>query len=363
MVVAGLMSGTSMDGVDAALIATDGEEVEAFGPTHLRAYSEEERAVLRAALAAATKLEDRSARPGVLAEAERIVTDAHAEAVEALLARQDVDAGRVQLIGFHGQTVFHAPARRLTVQIGDGAALARRLGIPVVYDFRAADVAAGGQGAPLVPIYHRALVRAAGLAGDVAVVNVGGVANVTRVAADGSLTAFDTGPGNALIDDLVRERTGEPMDRDGRLSLAGRVERQVLAELISDPWFALPPPKSLDRDAFSRGPVARLSTADAAATLAAFTAEAIARGVALAGGADAIVVCGGGAHNPAILKELAAASGARITTADQHGWSVDFMEAQAFAYLAARFVAGLPSSFPETTGVPEPTIGGVLVRP
>jgi len=363
MVVAGLMSGTSMDGVDAALLATDGEEVEAFGPTHFRAYSEAERAVLRAALAAATGLDDRSARPEPLAAAERIVTDAHAEAVEALLARADVDASRIGLVGFHGQTVFHAPARGLTVQIGDGPALARRLGIPVIHDFRAADVAAGGQGAPLVPVYHRALVRSAGLQGDVAVVNIGGVANVTRIGADGSLVAFDTGPGNALIDDLVRERTGAPMDRDGRLSLAGKVEPQTLAELMADPWFALPPPKSLDRDAFSRAPVARLSTEDAAATLAAFTAEAIARAVALAGGAQWIVVCGGGAHNPAILARLAEMSGAAISTADQHGWSVDFMEAQAFAFLAARFVAGLPASYPQTTGVPLPTVGGVLASP
>ncbi len=363
IVALGLMSGTSMDGIDAALIATDAEEVEAFGPTAFRPYSEAERAVLRAALAAATTLDDRDARPGVLAEAERIVTDAHAETVESLLARSDVDAGRVSLVGFHGQTVFHAPDRRLTVQIGDGVALARRLGIPVVYDFRAADVAAGGQGAPLVPIFHRALVRAAGLAGDVAVVNIGGVANVTRVGADGSLVAFDTGPGNALIDDLVRERTGAAMDRDGRLSLAGRVQAQTLAELIAHPWFDLPPPKSLDRDAFSRAPVARLSTEDAAATLAAFTAEAIVRAIRLAGGADAIVVCGGGAHNPAIIENLARMSGVAVSTADAHGWSVDFIEAQAFAYLAARHVAGLPISFPETTGCPHPLTGGILARP
>ena len=363
IVALGLMSGTSMDGIDAALIATDAEEVEAFGPTAFRPYSEAERAVLRAALAAATTLEDRDARPAVLAEAERIVTDAHAETVESLLARSDVDAGRVSLVGFHGQTVFHAPDRRLTVQIGDGVGLARRLGIPVVYDFRAADVAAGGQGAPLVPIFHRALVRAARLAGNVAVVNIGGVANVTRVGADGSLVAFDTGPGNALIDDLVRERTGAAMDRDGRLSLAGTVQAQTLAELIAHPWFDLPPPKSLDRDAFSRAPVARLSTEDAAATLAAFTAEAIVRAIRLAGGADAIVVCGGGAHNPAILDNLARMSGVAVSTADAHGWSVDFIEAQAFAYLAARHVAGLPISFPDTTGCPHPMTGGILARP
>lgn len=359
-VAAGLMSGTSMDGIDAALIATDGEDVEAFGPTAFRAYLPEEREVLRAALAAAVSLEDRDARPAVLAEAERIVTDAHAETIEALLARPDVDASRVTLVGFHGQTVFHAPSRRLTVQIGDGAALAKRLGIPVVFDFRAADVAAGGQGAPLVPIFHRALVRASGLEGDVAVVNIGGVANVTRVAADGSLIAFDTGPGNALIDDLVHERTGEAMDRGGLLSLAGTVQSQTLAELISDPWFDLPPPKSLDRNAFSRSPVARLGTADAAATLAAFTAESIARAIHLAGGVHRIIVCGGGAHNPAILQMLETASRTQVSTGDALGWSVDFIEAQAFAYLAARSLAGLPLSFPETTGVPYPMPGGVL---
>ncbi len=362
IVALGLMSGTSMDGIDAALIATDAEDVEAFGPTAFRPYSEAERSVLRAALALAPTLTDRAARPGVLAEAERIVTVAHAEAVEQLLARPDVDAIRVSLVGFHGQTVFHAPARGLTVQIGDGASLAHRLGIPVVHDFRAADVAAGGQGAPLVPVFHRALVRAAGLSGDVAVVNIGGVANVTRVGADDSLIAFDTGPGNALIDDLVRERTGAAMDRDGRLSLAGTIQTQTLAELIADPWFDLKPPKSLDRDAFSRRPVARLSTEDAAATLAAFTAEAILRGIDLAGGADQIVVCGGGAHNPAILRGLAA-GGAPVATADAFGWSVDFIEAQAFAYLAARHCAGLPISFPDTTGCPRPMTGGILSTP
>jgi len=362
-VVVGLMSGTSMDGVDAALIATDGEEVEAFGPTHFRPYSEEERAVLRAALVAATRLDRRDARPGVIGEAERVVTEAHAQAVETLLARDDVDAPRVTLVGFHGQTVFHAPDRRLTIQIGDGAALSRRLGLPVVYDFRAADVAAGGQGAPLVPVFHAALVRAAKLEGDVAVVNIGGVGNVTRIGADGSIVAFDTGPGNALIDDLVRERTGAAMDAGGALAASGTVQLQSLAELMDHPWFSLPPPKSLDRDAFSRAPVARLSTADAAATLAAFTAETIARAVALAGGADAIIVCGGGAHNPTILALLAEASGARVTTADALGWSGDFLEAQAFAYLAARSVAGLPLSLPETTGVPYPMPGGILAEP
>ncbi|MBN9021080.1 MAG: anhydro-N-acetylmuramic acid kinase, partial [Rhizobiales bacterium] len=220
--VVGLMSGTSMDGVDAAILVTDGEAVGEAGATYFRPYAEAERAVLREALAEARSLGDRDARPGVLARAERVVTDAHAEAVETLRAQH---RGPVDLVGFHGQTVFHAPERRLTVQIGDGRQLSERLGVPVVYDFRAADVAAGGQGAPFVPLYHRALVRKAGLGGDVVVANIGGVANITRIGADGSIRSGDTGPGNALIDDLVLVLAGEPMDRDGSRAARGRVDR------------------------------------------------------------------------------------------------------------------------------------------
>ncbi len=217
MNVLGLMSGTSMDGVDAAVLMTDGEAIDGFGPRLARPYGEDERAVLRRALAAARDLTDRDARPGVLSEAEAIVTDAHAQAVARL--RRDHPDLAIDLIGFHGQTVFHAPERRLTVQIGDGAALARRLGVPVVFDLRAADVAAGGEGAPLVPVYHRALVAHAGLAGSVVVVNIGGVANLTRIGADGGLLAGDTGPGNALIDDFVR---GAHRRRHGPRRGAGR---------------------------------------------------------------------------------------------------------------------------------------------
>ena len=361
LTVVGLMSGTSMDGVDAAMLRTDGEVVAGDGPTHFRPYSEDERALLRRALAEARSLSDRAKRPGILGEAERMMTDAHSEAVESLLAANPGISP--DLVGFHGQTVFHAPDRRLTVQIGDGAGLARRLAMPVVYDFRAADVAAGGQGAPFVPAYHRALVRAAGLEGDTVVLNVGGVANLTRLGADGSIVAGDTGPGNALLDDFVRARTGLRMDEGGRISAEGAVDRAVLSELMAHPFFDLPMPKSLDRDAFSAAAVARLSTADGAATLAAFTAETAARGIAVAGGADTAIVSGGGAHNPTILALLGRATGARVLTASDLGWSGDFVEAQAFAYLAARSLAGLPLSFPETTGVPRPMPGGVLARP
>jgi anhydro-N-acetylmuramic acid kinase len=359
--VLGLMSGTSMDGVDAAVLETDGETIGAKGPTHFRPYSEGERTVLRRAIAEARTMSDRSARPGAVAEGERIVTDAHAEAVEEL-QRRNPDLA-IDLIGFHGQTVFHAPRQGLTVQIGNGRELARRLGIPVVFDLRAADVAAGGEGAPLVPVYHRALVERAKLGGTVVVVNIGGVANITRIAADGSLVAGDTGPGNALIDDFILRRTGAPMDRDGAHAARGKVDRSALARLMDNPWFDRPMPKSLDRDAFSAEPVAELSTEDGAATLAAFTSDAILKGIVMAGGADRIVVAGGGASNGVLMQFIGQAAGRQLGHSQSLGWSADFLEAEAFAYLAARSRRGLPLTFPGTTGVRAPMTGGVFVEP
>ena len=361
MTVLGLMSGTSMDGVDAAVLVTDGETIGGFGPRLFRSYSLVERDMLRAAVREARALADRMARPGALAAAERIVTNAHGEAVERLLAENS--GLKLDLVGFHGQTVFHAPARRLTVQIGDGKALARRLGIPVVHDFRAADVAAGGEGAPLVPIYHRALAAAAGLTGPVAIVNIGGVANITRIQADGSLIAGDTGPGNALLDDFIKARTGAAMDVEGRVAARGRVDAAALARLGANPWFERPMPKSLDRDAFSLDAVASLSVEDGAATLVAFTSGTIVKGIVISGGAERIVVAGGGASNPTLMRRLASDARVPVESAAALGWSPDFLEAEAFAYLAARSTRGLPLTFPGTTGVPRPTTGGVLARP
>lgn len=374
----GLMSGTSMDGVDVALIETDGHRVHRFGPTLLRPYTDPERAAIAAALAQAPTLATRADRPTALAHAEAIVTAAHAEAVADFLEQNGLGASDIAVIGFHGQTVFHAPARRLTVQIGDGLALARATGIPVVYDFRAADVAAGGQGAPLVPIYHAALVAGSDLPRPVAVVNIGGVANITFVGdtRPGSgpafhtmdatvldLVAFDCGPGNALLDDWCEAKSGRPVDVDGHLAARGHVDETVLADLLAHPYFALPAPKSLDRNAFSAAAVARLSPEDGAATLTAFTARAIARGLdLLPTRPKSVVVAGGGAHNPTMLAMIAEATGAEVKTASQVGWSTDFLEAQAFAHLAVRHVEGLPLSWPGTTGVPQPTRGGVLAR-
>ena len=244
------MSGTSLDGVDVALIETDGECIAHFGPSGYRPYADNEQALLRQALAQGVALTDRAARPGVLAEADDFVTRVHAETVEAFLETEHIDKSDVAIIGFHGQTVLHRPGQRLTVQIGDGKALARRLGIPVAYDFRAADVAAGGQGAPLVPAFHQALARDLKRAHPIAVLNVGGVANVTFVDG-GDPIACDTGPGNALIDDFMRARTGAPLDRDGDQAAKGRVDEAFVARVLADGFFGLPYPKSLDRNAFA----------------------------------------------------------------------------------------------------------------
>jgi anhydro-N-acetylmuramic acid kinase len=270
----------------------------------------------------------------------------------------------VDIIGFHGHTVLHRPDARLTVQIGDGAALATRLGAPVAWDMRADDVAAGGQGAPLVPIYHDALVARAGLEGPTVVINIGGVANLTFARPGLDPIACDTGPGNALLDDLMLERTGAPLDRDGTTASSGRVDTACLAQLLAHSFFALPPPKSLDRDAFSRRAVVGLGTADAAATLVAFTAAAIALAVEqLPAMPRRAIVCGGGGHNPAIMRALAQRLSCPTMLASDLGWSLDAMEAQAFAYLAARTMRALPITFPGTTGAPTPLRGGRISRP
>jgi anhydro-N-acetylmuramic acid kinase len=359
------MSGTSMDGVDVALIETDGSTAVRFGPEGFEPYDDRDRALLREALAIARSLDDRSARPAALAAAERMVTDRHAAAVERFLDRHADARARVGLVGFHGQTVLHRPERHLSIQIGDGEALAHRLGLPVVYDFRAADLAAGGEGAPIAPVYHRALVAAAGIAGSVAFLNIGGVANVTFIGETGSdPIACDTGPGNALLDDLMLARTGRPIDRDGVAAAAGRCDPDALDQLLDHPYFELPPPKSLDRNAFSLAPVAHLSTTDAAATLTCFTAASVARLLSqLPAEPRQLIVCGGGARNPTLMAELGRRMPCEVTTATACGWSADAMEAQAFAYLAVRSAAGLPLTFPTTTGVRQATTGGVIALP
>lgn len=364
MTAIGLMSGTSLDGVDIALIETDGEHVSSRGPSGYRPYSAAERDLLRAALADAATLTDRDARPGALAEAERTVTDVHAEAVEAFIAQHGIVRETIDVVGFHGQTVLHRPLQRLTVQIGDATALARAIRIAVVHDFRAADVAAGGQGAPFVPVYHRALARALDREGPIVVVNIGGVSNITYVDGD-TLIACDTGPGNALLDDFVSRVTEQAFDDSGNLAVQGTPDAAWLASALAHPFFRAHPPKSLDRNEFNSLRLPEITPADGAATLTAFTAAAIAAiAPLLPSPPREWIVTGGGARNFTMMRMLGEKlAPANVQTADEIGWSGDAMEAQAFAFLAVRGLKGLPLSYPATTGVPVPMTGGVLMKP
>jgi anhydro-N-acetylmuramic acid kinase len=364
MTAIGLMSGTSLDGVDIALIETDGERVAAFGPTGYRPYTDPERGLLREALAEAVNLTRRDARPGVIGEAERAVTLAHAEAVAAFLARNHIAREGIDIVGFHGQTVLHRPAQRLTVQIGDAEALAKAIRVPVMHDFRAADVAAGGQGAPFVPVYHRALAQSQRREGPVCVVNIGGVSNITYIDGADTLIACDTGPGNALLDDFMLRVRGQRFDNEGWLAAQGYPDADWIAHALQHPFFAQSPPKSLDRNDFASLPLPDMAPADGAATLTAFTAAAIARVVPLLPRPpESWIVAGGGARNPTMLGMLRErVAPASVESAEALGWSTDAIEAQAFAYLAARGLQGLPLSYPSTTGVPVPMTGGVIAK-
>lgn len=360
----GLMSGTSMDGIDAACIETDGQATLIRGPSASYPYDAAFRARLAEALADARGLADRTARPGCLAAVEAALTARHGEAVETFRTSHAV--GHVDVIGFHGHTVWHEPSvgspTRATVQIGDGRELARRTGIDVVHDLRAADFAAGGQGAPLAPIYHRAMVARLPER-PVAVINIGGVANVTWIGRRGDLIAFDTGPGNALLDDWALRHTGVPRDADGGLAAAGRVDEKALRDLLTHAYFGAVPPKTLDRNAFSASAVARLSPADGAATLTAFTAAAIAKAREQFPEQPLMwIVCGGGRRNPTLMKMLAGRVESAVAPAEAIRCDGDTVEAEAWAYLAVRSLAGLPITFPRTTGVSRPMTGGVLAR-
>ncbi len=356
----GLMSGTSLDGIDVALVETDGEEQVRRGPSRTYPYDQRQRAQLLQALEEAKSLTDRQARPGGLAALEEDLTGWHARAVAAFCADTKIDQSRLDVIGFHGQTILHRPAERLTVQLGDGAMLARLTAVPVVSDFRAADVAQGGEGAPFVPVYHRALAAAIPTR-PLAFVNIGGLANITYIGRDGELMAFDTGPGNALIDDWVADHTGASADFDGRHALQGKVDETMLARLLADPYFSLPPPKSLDRQSFSLEPLAGLSLNDGAATLTMFTARAIAAAVDHLPEAPKVwLACGGGRRNPAIMGALENSVSGLVMPAEAQGFDGDSIEAEAFAYLAVRSLRGLPLSFPTTTRVAAPMPGGVI---
>jgi anhydro-N-acetylmuramic acid kinase len=373
VIALGLMSGTSLDGIDAALIRTDGERIEAFGPWATQPYDATMRSRLRNAMTLAAQLGAAARQDPQILALTRDLTELHKNVVEALLQEAELEPGQVTVVGFHGQTLLHRPETQLTLQIGDGGWLARSLDIDVVYDFRSADVALGGQGAPLVPLYHQGLARdlepdVTAPAGPLAILNIGGIANLSwldlRLDPQGmGIVAFDTGPGNGLIDDWCALKTGVPMDRDGALGARGRVNAPALAALMASPQIQAPPPKSLDRRAFDLSLVAALSPEDGAATLAAFTAASVAGSVRhLPEAPVRWIVCGGGRHNRTLMEMLRRELGVPVQPAEDAGWRGDALEAEAFAYLAVRSLRGLPISLPSTTGAPRPVLGGVLAR-
>ena len=364
--VLGFMTGTSLDAVDMAVIETDGHDILGFGPAGEMKLDADTRAIIEDAIEDAFDWERDEEEPESFDDARMAVADAHLAASLGFMAMNGVK--NIDLVGVHGQTVLHeAPTPELegrTVQLIDAVAVADGLGLPVVHDFRTADVAAGGQGAPLAPVYHAALVRWSGLKGPVAVLNLGGVGNITFIGADGSLEAFDTGPANGMVDLLVQSRSRKRMDENGALARAGTVDAAVLAEYLAHPYFAATGPKSLDRFDFSLDAVEHLTLEDAAATLTAFAAEAVALGVARCSvQPEQVIVCGGGRHNPALMQAIAERLSVPVKTAEEHGWRGDSIEAEAFAYLAARSHLGLPISFPGTTGVKEPMTGGRTANP
>ena len=361
----GLMTGTVLDGeIDVALLATDGEAVEAFGPAALVPYEAAVLRLLEESVADARAWGFEGAEPASFARATAALTAAQSVAVASVLEAHGIAAEAVDVVGFHGQTVLHrAPTggrHGRTRQLADGAAMARDLGIDVVTDFRTSDMAHGGQGAPLAPIYHRALLDRLGRTETAAFLNLGGVANITSAAGD-RLIAFDTGPANAPINDLLRARTGAAMDVDGAIAASGSVDEPLLARLLRHPYFAAPYPKSLDRFDFPATMVDSLGTADGAATLTAFAAGAIAKALELLPTRPReLVVGGGGRRNPALMRELAGRTLLEVIDADALGLRGDMIEAECFALLAVRARRGLPLSFPTTTGVPRPLTGGVL---
>jgi anhydro-N-acetylmuramic acid kinase len=362
----GLMSGTSLDGIDAALVRSDGADVVETGPSLHLAYEPATRAQLQRAVRAAIEGRDGASDIGIAAVE---LTRLHARAVGMLIMKAGLAREEIDLIGFHGQTILHRSPRAMdsigrSWQIGDGANLAEMTRIAVVSDFRAADIAAGGEGAPLAPVYHAARLRAAGCDRPIAVLNVGGVANITFATAgapEAGLVSFDCGPGNGLIDQWMELKTGASYDKDGATALAGKTHTDRVRAMAGAPFVARRPPKSLDRYDFKIDAVLDLSAADGAATLTALTAACVAASVRhLPEPPARWIVCGGGRLNPAITAALRAQLSAPVVSAEDESWRGDMIEAECFAYLAVRALRGLPITFPRTTGTPAPISGGVI---
>jgi len=346
------MSGTSLDGVDVALVKTDGDTIGELGAFQSYPFDDEFRELVR----------DGFGKKQGHEAIEKEITNRHIQAVERFLQSEGISRGDVELIGFHGQTVFHEPDNGLTIQLGDGAEMAKAVGINVVNDLRTNDVKAGGQGAPLVPIFHAALTK--DMARPLAVLNLGGVGNVTWIGEDGQLLAFDTGPANALVDDWVKLHTDKSFDEGGAIAAAGEIDDAAVNTFMTHPYFQQKAPKSLDRDEFKKFAfelVDDLSIEDGAATLTAFTVSAVMKAQeAFPDWAETWIVCGGGRLNKSMMSAFNAYLYGAVLSAEQVGWNGDAIEAQAFAYLAARVEKGMPITFPGTTGVREPISGGAL---
>lgn len=352
----GLMSGTSLDGIDAAIINSDGKVINSIGSSLTYPYDPKLRQKVRNLFG--MPLESNAVTRSVSNE----LTLEHARAVRGLLELAGGKIENIDVIGFHGQTVFHAPEKSMTCQIGNGKLLARELGVTVAADFRTNDIAHGGQGAPLVPLFHKALAEP--LEKPISILNIGGVANLTWISADDGILAFDTGPGNALIDDWVAEKAGNGMDEGGALARSGMVDKEILRAMLTNPYFERPYPKSLDRNYFTLDPVRSLSSEDGAATLTAFTAACVAKAEnILPSRPIRWLASGGGRHNLTLMSELRACLKDEVVPIEIAGWQGDSLEAQAFGFLAVRSLLGLPISLPSTTGCSHPVSGGTLYYP
>lgn len=368
----GLMTGTVLDGfIDVALLKTDGERIIEFGPYSLEPYDNDVIDVLKQTLLAALAWQFKGPEPAIFAVAEKLITEQQSSAVVNVLERESINADQISVIGLHGQSVLHRPPKEgvpgRTRQLGDGLLMNKILGIPVAWDFRSADMKAGGQGAPLAPVYHQALLQNAEtrptLAVNTAVLNLGGVANLTAWGRDNQLIAFDTGPANAPVNDWVGQHTSERMDIDGKLAAQGIVDETRLAELLQHTYFSTAYPKSLDRFDFPASMAASLNLEDGAALLTAFSASAVGKALDLLPiRPDTLVLCGGGRHNPSLVKAINERASVKTVDADTLGWRGDAIEAECFAFLATRVLRKLPLSFPSTTGVRLPCCGGKLVE-
>ena len=363
----GLMTGTVLDGnIDVAILRTDGESIAEFGPYTLAPYPQSIRDTLEKTLATARTWNFEGPDPAIFREAEEALTHAQSMAVKELVESKGMRLSDIGVIGFHGQSVLHRAPQpdRLgaTRQLGDGALMHKLLGVPVAYDFRSTDVAAGGQGAPLAAIYHQALLRRIGATdGKTAVLNLGGVANITWWDGKDTLIAFDAGPANAPINDFIKGLGLGEMDRNGVLAAKGEVDEARLRELLKHPYLSAAYPKSLDRFDFSSMMADGLGPADGAATLTAFTTSAVGKALDLLPvRPNRLIVCGGGRHNPTIMAMLNMRAQVEAVPAEAVGWRGDAIEAECFAFLAVRVVRGLPISFPTTTGAPRPLQGGRL---